>query len=394
MRTEQAGVVITGAGPSGAVAAALLRQRGHAVVVLERETFPRFSIGESLLPQSMAYLEEAGMLRDVVEAGFQFKNGASFTRGALRTDFDFREKFTPGWGTTYQVQRARFDQVLADAAQRMGADLRYRHEVTAVDVSGPPRLTVRSEAGETYAIEAQLLLDASGFARLLPRLLDLERPSQFPVRQAYFTHLEDRIPQGSGFDRNKIRIAVHPDHQDVWYWVIPFSDGRCSVGVVAEPRFLEAYPGNEATRLRTLVDEDPNLHDLLGRAVWDTPVRSLKGYSANVKHLFGPWLGPIGIPLNILMFLIEIVGHLARPISLSLRLMANIFADHLVLAIFASLLPWFIPLPVLPMLLGTMVVIVQTLVFCLLSTVYIGMAIETHDHGHDDHAHDGKAAAH
>ena len=294
MRTEQAGVVITGAGPSGAVAAALLRQRGHAVVVLERETFPRFSIGESLLPQSMAYLEEAGMLRDVVEAGFQFKNGASFTRGALRTDFDFREKFTPGWGTTYQVQRARFDQVLADAAQRMGADLRYRHEVTAVDVSGPPRLTVRSEAGETYAIEAQLLLDASGFARLLPRLLDLERPSQFPVRQAYFTHLEDRIPQGSGFDRNKIRIAVHPDHQDVWYWVIPFSDGRCSVGVVAEPRFLEAYPGNEATRLRTLVDEDPNLHDLLGRAVWDTPVRSLKGYSANVKHLFGPGYALLG----------------------------------------------------------------------------------------------------
>jgi F-type H+-transporting ATPase subunit a len=106
---------------------------------------------------------------------------------------------------------------------------------------------------------------------------------------------------------------------------------------------------------------------------------------AHVKHLFGPWLGPIGIPLNILMFVIEIIGHLARPLSLSLRLMANIFADHLVLAIFATLVPWFVPLPVLPMLLGTMVVVVQTLVFCLLSTVYIGMAIESHDHGHDDH---------
>jgi F-type H+-transporting ATPase subunit a len=108
----------------------------------------------------------------------------------------------------------------------------------------------------------------------------------------------------------------------------------------------------------------------------------------HVKHLFGPWLGPIGIPLNILMFVIEVIGHLARPLSLSLRLMANIFADHLVLAIFASLLPWFIPLPVLPMLLGTMVIIVQTVVFCLLSTVYIGMAIESHDHG------DGHEGAH
>jgi len=123
----------------------------------------------------------------------------------------------------------------------------------------------------------------------------------------------------------------------------------------------------------------------------------LYGLSRNgfghIKHLFGPWLGPLGIPLNILMFLIEIIGHLARPISLSLRLMANIFADHLVVGIFASLLPWFVPLSVLPMLLGTMVIVVQTLVFCLLSTVYIGMAIESHDHDHTEaHGHEGHAA--
>jgi flavin-dependent dehydrogenase len=294
MRTEEASVVITGAGPSGAVAAAMLRKRGHQVLVLERETFPRFSIGESLLPQTMAYLEEAGMLQDVVEAGFQFKNGASFTRGDRRTDFDFRDKFTPGWGTTYQVQRARFDKVLADAAQRMGAEIRYRHEVTAVDVSGPPRLTVRSEAGETYQLHARLLLDASGFARLLPRLLDLELPSQFPVRQAYFTHLEDRIAPGPGFDRNKIRIAVHPDHQDVWYWLIPFSDGRCSLGVVAEPHLLERYPGDETAKLQALVNEDPNLRVLLAQAVWDTPARTLRGYSANVKRLCGPGYALLG----------------------------------------------------------------------------------------------------
>ncbi len=102
---------------------------------------------------------------------------------------------------------------------------------------------------------------------------------------------------------------------------------------------------------------------------------------AHVKHLFGPWLGPLGIPLNLLMFVIECISHVARPISLSLRLMANIFADHLVLAIFATLIPFFLPVPV--MLLGTMVVVVQTLVFCLLSTVYIAMAIENHDHGGD-----------
>ena len=98
MRRETADVVITGAGPSGAVAAALLRKKGHHVVVIEKETFPRFSIGESLLPQTMTYLEEAGLLRDVVEAGFQYKNGASFCWQGRITDFDFRDKFTEGLG--------------------------------------------------------------------------------------------------------------------------------------------------------------------------------------------------------------------------------------------------------------------------------------------------------
>lgn len=295
MRTEKAEVVVTGAGPSGAVVAALLRKQGHQVVVIEKETFPRFSIGESLLPQVMVYLEEAGMLQDVVEAGFQYKNGASFTRGDRKTEFDFRDKFTQSWGTTYQVERGKFDKVLADAAARMGADIRYRHEVKSIDVSGPPSLVVKNnDTGEEYKVETKIILDASGFARLLPRLLDLERPSKFPVRWAHFTHIEDRIPHDVGFDRNKIRVAVHPEHQDVWYWLIPFSNGRCSLGVVAEPAFLERYQGDEMTKLKTLVGEDPNLRKLLANAVWDTPARTIKGYSADVKSLAGPGFALLG----------------------------------------------------------------------------------------------------
>src|SRR6195952_278492 len=163
MNTLETDVAIIGAGPSGAVAAALLRQQGRRVLVLEREAFPRFSIGESLLPQSMEYLEAAGMLRDVVEAGFQHKNGAAFACGDRYTDFDFRDKFSPGWATTYQVQRASFDKVLADAAARQGAEIRYRHTVTAVDVVGErPRVSVRDADGNAYDVEARFLLDASG----------------------------------------------------------------------------------------------------------------------------------------------------------------------------------------------------------------------------------------
>ena len=95
---ERTQVLIVGAGPAGSVAAAMLRKQGREVLMLEREQFPRFSIGESLLPQSMEYIEAAGMLRDVVEAGFQYKNGATFVRGERQTEFDFRDKLLAGLG--------------------------------------------------------------------------------------------------------------------------------------------------------------------------------------------------------------------------------------------------------------------------------------------------------
>ncbi len=251
---ESTEILIIGAGPAGSVAAALLRQQGRQVVVLERAQFPRFSIGESLLPQSMEYLEQAGMLRAVVEAGFQHKNGAAFMCNGNYTEFDFRDKHAPGWGTTYQVQRGSFDHILAKEAERFGAQIRYCHEVTAVDLErDKPKVTVKH--GDTiYQIEADFILDASGFGRILPRLLKLESPSNFPVRGAIFTHIEDGIDlNNTDFDRNKIRITVHPQHGDVWFWTIPFVNGRASIGVVAETHFLERYSGTDTERLQAIV---------------------------------------------------------------------------------------------------------------------------------------------
>ncbi|WP_333622516.1 NAD(P)/FAD-dependent oxidoreductase [Stenotrophomonas indicatrix] len=292
---ERTEILIIGAGPAGSVAAAMLRQQGRKVLMLERQQFPRFSIGESLLPQSMEYIEAAGLLQDVVEAGFQYKNGAAFVHGKARTAFDFRRKFSPGWGTTYQVQRADFDNVLARGAERMGATLRFGDEVLSVEPGEQPLVSVRRPDGSEYRIEADFILDASGFARLLPRLLDLESPSNFPVRGAIFCHVRDNIPAEAEFDRNKILITTHPEHIDVWYWTIPFSNGCCSLGVVAEPSFFERYEGDDLQKLQAIVGEDPNLTSLLANAEWAVlPVRRITGYSANVSSLWGPGYALLG----------------------------------------------------------------------------------------------------
>lgn len=290
-------VVIIGAGPSGAVAASLLHQQGKRVLVVEKQHFPRFSIGESLLPCCMQFIEQAGMLPAVEAAGFQFKNGAAFRRNNQYTTFNFTEKFTPGPGTTFQVQRGQFDKILADTAVSQGVEIRYGHSVNAIDLGenqhASPVLTVTDEQANSYQITAQYVLDASGFGRVLPRLLDLEQASSLPSRSAIFTHIDDNITDAN-FDREKILISVHPTQKDIWYWLIPFSNGRCSIGVVAEPHLIEHHQGDLEQQLWQLINEEPGLKALLSHAKVVQECATLKGYSANVSTLATPQFALLG----------------------------------------------------------------------------------------------------
>ena len=291
---ERRQVVIIGAGPSGAIASALLKRKGHDVLVIERQHFPRFSIGESLLCHCLDFVEEAGMLEAVNAAGFQRKNGAAFAWGERYSAFDFGETFTAGKPTTFQVQRADFDQLLADQAALQGVEIRYGESIVSVDFERPqPRLVVQREDASQYALEASFVLDASGYGRVLPRLLDLERPSNFPPRQAVFTHVQDRIDSPS-FDREKILITTHPTQRDIWFWTIPFSNGRCSVGVVAAAEHFAGRTDDLDACLQGFIAETPSLAGVLENAVWDTEARTIGGYSANVKTLHGPGFALLG----------------------------------------------------------------------------------------------------
>ncbi len=292
--TERKTVVIIGAGPAGCVAAAILQNKGHQVCIIERELFPRFSIGESLLPQCMEFIEQAGMLQAVEQAGFQLKTGAAFLHQDRLSEFCFADKFTQGFDTTYQVQRDRFDALLASEAERMGVKIRWQQSVLEADFStAKPLLTIETATQQQYQLEADFVLDASGFGRVLPRLLKLDKTSDFPCRQSLFSHLQDGIDDAQ-YNRDKIRIIVHPEHRDVWYWLIPFSNGRCSLGVVAEPAFFQSIADDIEQVFRELVAQEPGLAKLLANARFDTAVNSIKGYSADVTQLYGQGYALLG----------------------------------------------------------------------------------------------------
>lgn len=282
-------ILIIGAGPSGSVASALLnKHKDLKILVVEKELFPRFVIGESLLPFCMQMLEEAGFLEAVKAHGFQFKNGAAFSWRDEYRYFDFCDKSSPGYGTTFQVQRGEFDKLLIDEAIKQGVEVRFQTSVEDVKFNDQGALVSLKDLKENkeFTLKAKFIIDASGYGRVLPRILGLETASNLAARKAYFTHIEDNISEVL-YDRKKILITTHPDMQAVWFWLIPFSNGRASLGVVGEPQFVDIEGLNELETLKTHTFKAPLLKRLLDKAKFDTPVRSISSYSKDVKTLFG-----------------------------------------------------------------------------------------------------------
>ncbi len=277
-------VAIIGAGPAGAISAALLNAAGLDVAVFERARFPRFVIGESLLPICNDVLKEAGLFDRIESQGYQVKTGAVFLRGDEICEYDFAEQFTVGSTWTWQVPRAEFDNALVDGIKEQGVPVFFEHGVTDVEVGDSPRVSVEDSKGQLSNVRCRFIVDASGYGRVLPRLLGLDKPSEQANRRSMFAHVSgDKRPPGPNSGR--IWIIVH--EQGAWLWVIPFSDGRTSVGVVAPPEFYDAYPEDPEERLKAIIRSDPNAGGRLADAEMLFEPVSIEGYSIGIKQLFG-----------------------------------------------------------------------------------------------------------
>ncbi len=277
--------LVIGAGPAGAAAASILHKRGHSVLVLERSEFPRFVIGESLLPRSMDLLDATGLLEDANHCGYLEKHGAAFLRGDELSSFDFADQFTKGWTWTWQVPRGDFDLGLARTVQAMGIDLRFKHTVTRVEPGPPSRVTVVDDQGQQVTIEARFVVDASGYGRVLPRLLDLDIPSTLPKRHSLFAWFAGDVRE-AGLDAGRTWVCMHDD--GAWVWVIPFSTGQTSVGVVGTPEFMARYEGSLTERLWAMLRDEPNTARRLENAEMTMPPVLMDGYSTSVNALHGP----------------------------------------------------------------------------------------------------------
>lgn len=284
--TSDVDVLIIGAGPAGSIAASVLHREGFRALVVEKQQFPRFVIGESLLPRVMNLLREAGLLEAVEKQGFMRKTGAVFRRGAETCNFDFSEQSGDGWPYTFQVTRADFDKTLADTVAGRGVEICYGHGVSAVKFDeSVARITIEQPDQSVREVTAKFVLDCSGYGRVLPKLLNLDKPSTQAFRESLFTHVTgDQRPKGD--EGGKIWVCIHPD--GAWIWIIPFSNGKTSVGVVATPEFYQKFPGEPAIQLRAILMSDPNAAVRVGKTEFVFPPRRIGGYSCSVKQFFGP----------------------------------------------------------------------------------------------------------
>lgn len=287
MLKEYIDVLIIGAGPSGCVSASYLHKNGVKIKVVEKTNFPRLVVGESLIPRVMDHFDEAGFLPALNAMNFEKKLGARFIRGNEICLFDFSDKFSEGWDWTWQVPRADFDNVMAQEVVKMGIDLEFECEVVEVKFEGSNSITtVKDKEGNLKEIHAKFIIDSSGYGRVLPRLLDLDTPSKLDPHSSIFTHVKD-INRPEGEEGTLISFDIL--ETEVWLWVIPFSNGNTSLGIVGPTSFVNSLSENNdnVEALKNAIKlSDYYVKRFGGVDFLFEPVK-LENYSRSVKKMYG-----------------------------------------------------------------------------------------------------------
>ena len=286
MKDVHVDVLIVGAGPSGCVAAAYLHKQGVNLKVVEKSIFPRFVIGESLLPRCMDHFEEVGLLDCLIAENFEIKNGARFIKGDTICEFDFAEKHTNGYDWTWQMPRADFDYVLTEELKKQGVDIAFEQEVVAVEFEedGSSQTTIKTKGNDEYKVHAKFIIDSSGYGRVLPRLLKLDKPSSIPEHSSIFTHVKE-VGRPEGTEGTFITFDVLDT--DTWFWVIPFSNGNTSIGFVGKTDFIDSFNGSLDERMSQMLKKSSYYYERFKNVDFLFEPKVIQNYSKSVTRLYG-----------------------------------------------------------------------------------------------------------
>jgi FAD-dependent halogenase len=279
-------VVVIGGGPAGSTAAGFLAQSGARVLLLEKERFPRYHIGESLLSATLPILDALGVTPAVQEAGFIRKPGGTFVWGSQAEPWSFFFREDPGGRShAFHVLRSQFDHILLLHAASLGVDVREGHRVTEISRDGGMHVTAADESGRSVSVDATYVVDASGQQALLGRRDKLREFNPFFKNLAVFGYFAGAERLDGPVAGNILSAAF----ADGWFWFIPLHDGTTSVGAVIDAhRFAGEAAGDPSELYERLIAACPPIAARVRNGRLVSEIRVIRDYSYCSRQFYGP----------------------------------------------------------------------------------------------------------